>query len=65
MRTLKILTGKRIGKRLLGRPRHRWVDNIRIGRKEIRVNTNNGIDSTMGGEYRRAVLNTELDLRVS
>ena len=27
---LKILTGKPTGKRLLGRPRRRWEDNIRI-----------------------------------
>ena len=26
----KILTGKPIGKRLLGRPRRRWEENIRI-----------------------------------
>ena len=27
----KILTGKPTGKRLLGRPRHRWEDNVRCG----------------------------------
>ena len=26
----KILTGTPTGKRLLGRPRHRWEDNIRM-----------------------------------
>ena len=29
----KILTGKRIGERLLRRPRHRWEDNIRMDLK--------------------------------
>jgi hypothetical protein len=32
-----ILTGKPEGKRLLGIPRHRWGDNIRIYRMEIGV----------------------------
>ena len=32
----KILTGKPAGKRPLGRPRHRWGDNIRMDLKEIR-----------------------------
>ena len=31
----KFLTGKPTGKRPLGRPRHRWEDNIRIDLKEI------------------------------
>jgi hypothetical protein len=31
----KILTGKPIGKRPLGRPRPRWVDNIRMELEEI------------------------------
>jgi hypothetical protein len=26
----RLLVGKPEGKRLLGRPRHRWVDNIRM-----------------------------------
>jgi hypothetical protein len=31
----RILVGKPEGKRLLGRPRRRWVDNIRIDLREI------------------------------
>ena len=31
----KILTGKPAGKRPLGRPRHRWEDNIRMDLEEI------------------------------
>jgi hypothetical protein len=31
----RILMGKTEGKRPLGRPRHRWVDNIKMGRREI------------------------------
>ena len=32
-----ISTGKRTGKRLLGRPRHRWEDNIRMDLEEIGI----------------------------
>jgi hypothetical protein len=32
----KILVGKPKGKRLLGRHRHRWKDNIKIDLREIR-----------------------------
>ena len=37
----KILAGKPRGKRSLGRPRRRWEDNIRMGLKEICINTRN------------------------
>ena len=30
-----VLVGKPEGKRLLGRPRHRWVDNIRTDLQEV------------------------------
>ena len=33
----KILTGKPTRKRFLGRPRHRWKDNIRMDFKQIKV----------------------------
>ena len=33
--SFKILTGKPIGKRPLGRPRRRWEDNIRMELEEI------------------------------
>jgi hypothetical protein len=42
----KILAGKLTGKRPLGKPRHRWEENIRIGLKEIGINTRNWVDST-------------------
>jgi hypothetical protein len=31
----RILVGKQNGKRPLGRPRHRWVDNIKLDLREI------------------------------
>ena len=41
----KILTGKPIGKRHLGRPRRRWEDNIRVDLKEICINMRNSVDT--------------------
>jgi len=38
----KILVGKPDGRSLLGRPRHRWEDNIRSGLREIRWKMWNG-----------------------
>ena len=35
----KIVTGKPTEKRPLGRPRHRWEDNIRMDLEEICVNS--------------------------
>ena len=37
-------TGKPTGKRLLGRPRRRWEDNIRIDLEEIGINVGNWVD---------------------
>ena len=31
----KVLVGKPEGKRPLGRPRHRWEDNIKMGLEEV------------------------------
>ena len=36
--------GKSTGKRLLGRPRRRWEDNISIDLEEIGINAGNWID---------------------
>ena len=40
----KMLTNTPAGKRTLGRPRHRWEDNIRKDLKEIGINTRNWVD---------------------
>ena len=41
------LTGKRTGKRPVGRPRCRWQDNIRMDLKEIGINTRNWVVSEL------------------
>ena len=61
----KILTGTSIGKSPLGRPGHRWEDNIRMGLKKIGINTRNRVGSTQDRDYCRAFVNATLNLRVS
>ena len=50
----KILEGKPTGKRPLGRPRHRWEDNIRMDLEEIGINAGNWVDSSQDRNYWRA-----------
>ena len=52
------------GKRLLGRPRRRWEDNIRIDLEEIGINAGNLVHSTQDRDYWRALVNAALNLRV-
>ena len=40
----KILIGKPTGNRLLGRPRRRYEDNVRMDHEEIGINTGNWVD---------------------
>ena len=47
---LKILTSTPTGKRSLGRPRHRWEDNIRMNLKEIGIKRN-WVDSAQDRDY--------------
>ena len=58
------LTGKPTGRRLLGRPRIRWEDNIRMGLEEIGTNAGNWVDLAQGVNYWRALVNAALNLRV-
>ena len=58
--SFNILIGKPTGKRPLGRPRHKWEDNIRIDLREIGFNTRNWVDSAQGRYYWRTL--QEIDL---
>jgi transposase len=49
------------GKRPLGRPRRRWVDNIKMDLREIGWDW---IDLAQDGDQWRALLNTVMNLRV-
>ena len=46
----KIVTGKPTSKRLLGRPRHRLDENIRMDPKETRISKGNWVDSAQDGD---------------
>ena len=60
----QILTGKPTGYRLLGRPRCRWEDNIRVDLKEIGINTRNWVDSAQDRDYWRDLMNAALNFWV-
>ena len=51
-------------KRPLGRPGRRRVDNIRMDLEEIGINASNWVDYAQDSDYRRALVNVALSLRV-
>jgi hypothetical protein len=60
----RILVGKPQGKRPLGRPRHRWKDNIRMYLREIGWGDMEWIDLAQDTDQWRALVNTVMNLRV-
>ena len=60
----KILTGNTTGKRLLGKPRRRWEDNIRMDLEEIGINAGNWVNAALDRNYWRALVMAALNLRV-
>jgi hypothetical protein len=60
----RILVGKPEGKRLLGRPRHRWEDNIRMDLREIGWGGMDWIGLAQDRDQWRALVNTVTNLRV-
>jgi hypothetical protein len=60
----RILVGKPEGKRPLGRPRRRWVDNIKMDLREIRWDGMDWIELAQDREQWRALVNTVMNLRV-
>jgi hypothetical protein len=61
----RILVGKPAGKRPLGRPRRRWVDNIKMDLREIGWDRMDWIDLAQDRDQWRALVNTVMNLRVS
>jgi hypothetical protein len=57
----RILVGKPDGKRPLGRPRRRWVDNIKMDLREVGWDW---IDLAQGRVRWRAYVNAVMNLRV-
>jgi hypothetical protein len=61
----RILVGKPEGKRPLGRPRHRWVDNIRKDLGEVGWGEVDWIGLAQDRNRWRALVNSVLNLRVA
>jgi hypothetical protein len=61
----RILVGKAEGKRPLGRPRHRWVDSIKMDLRAIGLGGMEWIDLAQDRVQIRALVNMVLNLQVS
>jgi hypothetical protein len=62
--TYKLLAGNPDDKRLLGRPRCRWVDNIKMDLGEVGWSDVDWIGLAQGRNRWRALVNSVLNLRV-
>jgi hypothetical protein len=60
----RTLVGKPEGKRLLGRPRRRWVDNIKIDLRGIGWDGIDWIDLAQDRDQWRALVNMAMNFRV-
>jgi hypothetical protein len=60
----RILVGMPEGKRPLARPRRRWVDNIKMGLREIGWDGMDWIELAQDRDQWRALVNTVMNLRV-
>jgi hypothetical protein len=59
-----ILVGKPEGKRPLGRPRRRWMDNIKLDLRDIGWDCMNWIDLAQDRDQWRTLVNTVMNLPV-
>ena len=60
----RVLVEKSAGKRPLGRPRHRWKDNIKMDLREVGCGGTDWIDLAQDRERWRALVNVVMNLRV-
>jgi len=60
----RILVGKHEGKRPLGRPRHRWKDNIKIDLQEVRCEGIDWNDMAQNRDRWWAFVNAVMNLQV-
>jgi hypothetical protein len=60
----RLLAGKTEGKRPLGRPRRRWVDNIKMDLREVEWGDVDWIVLAQDRNRWRALVNSVLNLRV-
>jgi hypothetical protein len=62
--TYRIFVGKPEGKRPLGRPRHRWVDNIKMYLRDIGWGGMDWIDLAQDKDHWRALVNMVMNFQV-
>jgi hypothetical protein len=60
----RLLVGKLEGERPLGRPRRRWIDNIKMDLLEIGVSVVNWIGLAQDRYRWRALVNSAMNVRV-
>jgi hypothetical protein len=60
----RLLVGEPEGKRPLGRPRRRWIDNIKMDLSEIGLNVVEWIDLAQDRYSWRALVNSVMNLQV-
>jgi hypothetical protein len=60
----RILVGKPDGRRTLGRPKRKWVDNIKIHLREIGWGTMDWIDLAQERDQWRALVNTAINFHI-
>jgi hypothetical protein len=60
----RVLVGKPEGKRPLGRPRHRWEDNIRLDLQEVGFGSLDWIGLAQDRESWQTIVNAVMNLRV-
>jgi hypothetical protein len=61
---VKIFVGKPEWKRLLGRPRHRWMDNIKISLSEIGFVGVDWIHLALDSDQWQALVNMVVNLQI-
>jgi hypothetical protein len=60
----RVLVGRPKGKRQVGRPKHRWEDNIKLDLREIGLDEANWIQLAQDRVQWRGFVNTVMNLRV-
>jgi hypothetical protein len=64
IRRYRILVGKPEGKRPVGRPRRKWVDDIKMNLREIGWDGMDWIELAQDRDQWRALVSTVMNLRV-